>query len=68
MSQRIDPDHNRFHQIVRGQIRKNLQKFMSNADIVGKRARIAFAFPCPASSCRISSMATRTKARGAGAR
>jgi len=47
MSQRIDPDHNRFHQIVRGQIRKNLQKFMSNADIVGKKGQDRIRIPMP---------------------
>ncbi len=47
MSQRIDPDHSRFRQIVRGQIKNNLRKFISNGELIGKKGKDRVTIPMP---------------------
>ncbi len=36
MVNKIEQDHQRFRQIVRGKIRKDLRRFLSRGDILGK--------------------------------
>ncbi len=47
MSLRIDQDHSRFRQIVRGRIRKNLKKFISTGEIIGKQGDEKVSIPIP---------------------
>ncbi len=47
MSQRIDPDHSRFRQIVRGQIKRNLRKYISSGELIGKKGKDRVAIPMP---------------------
>ncbi|MBU1069767.1 DUF444 family protein [Myxococcota bacterium] len=47
MSQRIDPDHSRFRQIVRGQIKGNLRKYISSGELIGKKGKDRVTIPMP---------------------
>ena len=47
MSQRIDQDHRRFRQIVRGKIRKNLRKYISQGEMIGKKGKDMVSIPLP---------------------
>jgi hypothetical protein len=47
MAQRIDKDAGRFKQIVRGRIRKELRKFMSNGELVGRQGKRLVSIPIP---------------------
>ena len=45
--QRIDRDVNRFRKIVRGQIRRNLRKYMSHGELIGRQGRRLVSIPLP---------------------
>ena len=45
--QRIDRDLNRFRQIVRGKIKKNLRKYMSQGEMIGRKGKQAISIPIP---------------------
>ena len=47
MSLRIDDDHNRFKQIVRGRIRKNLRQYISKGELIGKQGKDVVSIPIP---------------------
>ncbi len=47
MSLRIDEDHNRFKQIVRGRIRKNLRQYISKGELIGKQGKDVVSIPIP---------------------
>ncbi len=47
MSLRIDQDHARFKQIVRGRIRKNLRKYISQGELVGRQGKDTVSIPIP---------------------
>ncbi|MCA9605718.1 MAG: DUF444 family protein, partial [Myxococcales bacterium] len=47
MSLRIDEDHNRFKQIVRGRIRKNLRQYISQGELIGKQGKDVVSIPIP---------------------
>ncbi|MEZ4286608.1 MAG: DUF444 family protein [Polyangiales bacterium] len=47
MSLRIDQDHVRFRNIVRGKIRNNLRRYISNGEIMGRRGKDAVSIPLP---------------------
>lgn len=47
MSLRIDQDHHRFKDIVRGKVRENLKKFISNGEILGKQGDKVVSVPIP---------------------
>jgi sporulation protein YhbH len=47
MSQKIDLDHRRFRQIVRGKIKENLRKYISHGELIGKKGKDAVAIPLP---------------------
>ncbi|MFK7985143.1 MAG: DUF444 family protein [Sandaracinaceae bacterium] len=47
MSLRIDQDHGRFKQIVRGRIRKNLRKYISQGELMGKQGKDVVSIPIP---------------------
>lgn len=43
----IDQDASRFRQIVRGKIKQNLKKYISNGEMIGKRGRDFVSIPIP---------------------
>ena len=45
--QRIQRDVNRFRRIVRGQIKKNLRKYMSQGEMIGRQGKRAVSIPLP---------------------
>ncbi|MFQ5575418.1 MAG: DUF444 family protein [Anaerolineae bacterium] len=45
--QRIERDLNRFRKIVRGQIKKNLRKYMSQGEMIGRRGKRLISIPLP---------------------
>ncbi len=44
---KIERDVNRFRQIVRGKIRKDLRKYMSSGELIGKRGKELVSIPIP---------------------
>lgn len=44
---RIEQDHTRFRQIVRGKIKQNLRKFVSSGELIGKQGQRYVAIPLP---------------------
>lgn len=47
MSLKIDQDHSRFRGIVRGKIRKNLKKYISQGELMGKQGKDVVSIPIP---------------------
>lgn len=47
MAQKIDQDVGRFKQIVRGRIKKELRKFISTGELVGKKGKDLVSIPIP---------------------
>ncbi len=47
MSQKIDLDHGRFRQIIRGKIKQNLRKYISQGEMFGKKGKDTVAIPIP---------------------
>ncbi|WP_428261248.1 DUF444 family protein [Haliangium sp.] len=47
MSQKIDLDHRRFRQIIRGKIKRNLRKYISQGEMIGKKGKQAVSIPLP---------------------
>jgi uncharacterized protein len=47
MGQRIDQDHSRFRQIVRGQVRRELKNFMSRGELLGLKGKDVVSIPLP---------------------
>jgi uncharacterized protein len=47
VSLRIDQDHSRFKQIVRGRIRKNLRQYISQGELIGKQGKDLVSIPIP---------------------
>ena len=39
MIKRIEKDHQRFRQIVKGAIRKDLKKYISHTELIGKKGK-----------------------------
>jgi sporulation protein YhbH len=44
---RIEQDTGRFRQIVRGHVRRNLRKYMSNGEIIGRQGKDLVSIPIP---------------------
>jgi sporulation protein YhbH len=44
---RIDQDVGRFRQIVRGHVRRNLRKYMSNGELIGRQGKELVSIPVP---------------------
>lgn len=44
---RIDQDHNRFRQIVRGRIKKDLRRYITSGELVGRRGKDLISIPLP---------------------
>ena len=47
MPMKMDSDLNRFHKIVRGKIKKELRKFISSGDLLGKQGGKTISIPLP---------------------
>ncbi len=47
MSQRIDQDHRRFREIVRGKIKQNLRKYITQGEMIGKKGKDVVSIPLP---------------------
>ena len=45
--QRVERDLNRFKQIVRGKIKQNLRKYMSQGEMIGRQGRKYVSIPLP---------------------
>ncbi len=43
----IEQDHHRFRQIVRGKIRQNLRKYMSQSELIGRKGKHLVSIPVP---------------------
>ncbi len=43
----IDNDHNRFRQIIKGKIKENLRKYISNGEMIGRRGKELVSIPLP---------------------
>ena len=44
---RIESDHNRFRQIIRGRIKRNLKKYMSQGELIGRKGKDKVSIPIP---------------------
>jgi sporulation protein YhbH len=47
VSLKIDQDHGRFRQIVRGKIRQNLRKYISQGELMGRKGKDVVSIPIP---------------------
>jgi len=47
MSQKIDLDHRRFRQIIRGKIKQNLRKYISHGEMIARKGKDAVSIPLP---------------------
>ena len=47
MSLKIDQDHSRFRAIVRGKIRQNLRKYISQGELIGRKGKDVVSIPVP---------------------
>jgi len=47
MAQKIDADHARFRQIVRGRIKQNLRRYITTGEILGKKGKDIVSIPLP---------------------
>jgi sporulation protein YhbH len=47
MSLRIDQDHRRFREIVRGKIKQNLRKYITQGEMLGKKGKEIVSIPLP---------------------
>jgi len=47
MSQKIDMDHRRFRQIIRGKIKDNLKKYISQGEMVARKGKNGVSIPIP---------------------
>ena len=47
MSQKIDLDHRRFRQIIRGKIKDNLRKYISHGEMIARKGKDQVSIPLP---------------------
>ena len=47
MISRIEQDHSRFREIIRGRIRKNLRKYISRGDMIAPKSKGSVSIPMP---------------------
>jgi len=47
MSLRIDQDHSRFRNIVRGKIRQNLRRYITHGELIGRKGKDVVSVPIP---------------------
>ena len=44
---RIEKDHHRFKQIIRGKIKQDLRKYISRGELIGRRGKELISIPLP---------------------
>ena len=44
---RIEQDHHRFKQIIRGKIKQDLRKYISRGELIGRRGKDLISIPLP---------------------
>ena len=47
MALRIDPDHQRFRDIIRGKIKQDLRKYISHGELIGRKGKDLVSIPLP---------------------
>jgi sporulation protein YhbH len=47
MSLKVDQDHSRFRRIVRGKIRENLKRYISQGELIGRKGKDLVSIPLP---------------------
>ena len=47
MISRIEKDHRRFREIVRGRIRENLRRYVSRGDMISRKGKETVSIPMP---------------------
>ena len=47
MVRKIEKDNTRFKQIIRGKIKKELRKYISHGEMIGKRGKDLISIPVP---------------------
>jgi uncharacterized sporulation protein YeaH/YhbH (DUF444 family) len=47
MISRIEQDHSRFREIIRGKIRQNLRKYISRGDLIAPKGQGSVTIPMP---------------------
>ncbi len=47
MPRKIDKDHDRFRQIVRGKIREELRRYVTNGELIGRKGKNVVSIPLP---------------------
>jgi uncharacterized protein len=47
MSLKIDQDHGRFRQIVKGKVRQNLKQYISSGELIGRQGKETVSIPLP---------------------
>ncbi len=47
MSLKIDQDHGRFRQIIRGKIRQNLRRYIAQGELIGRKGKDLVSIPIP---------------------
>ena len=47
MFRKIDQDHRRFRDIVRGRIKQNLRKYITQGQLIGKKGKDVVSIPVP---------------------
>jgi uncharacterized sporulation protein YeaH/YhbH (DUF444 family) len=47
MSQKIDLDHGRFREIIRGKIKQNLRKYISQGEMIARKGKDTVSVPLP---------------------
>jgi len=56
---KIEKDHSRFRQIVKGKIKKDLRKYISRGEMIGRKGKDIVSIPVPQISLRTSDTASR---------
>src|SRR5947208_8076897 len=47
LGQKIERDSQRFHKLVRGKVKSNLQKYISRGEMIGKKGKDLVSIPLP---------------------
>src|SRR5262245_46359557 len=47
MALKIEQDHNRFRQIIRGRIKADLKKYISHEELIGRKGKDLISIPIP---------------------
>jgi len=64
MALRIDPDHRRFRDIVRGKIKQDLRKYISQGELIGRKGKESRLHPPAADQRPAFSLGSREPRRG----